>query len=536
MLTVLGAVILVVACVNVAGLLASRAPAREGEIAVRLSIGAGRGRIVRQLLTESALLALGGALAGAAVGFLGTLLWRQIPIPSDLTIELMFGMNRRLLLVNLAVAVTSVLVFGLAPALRTSRARLTGVLRTAGSGRSGPRMGWGRQTLVAVQIALSTVFISVTAFVYASFLDLVAAGPGVRTEGVLLMRFDTELARYGQERAQQFYERLADSARSVAGVETVSLASFIPLSGFGAGQAAIAPEGHEFPVGIESESVLTSYVGADFFRLMDVPITDGRAFGEADTAETPRVAIINQHVADRFWPGESPVGRRFRTNGADGPWVEIVGVVPTGRYFTITDPPYAFVYLPYAQAPQSRMALVTRSSGADPLELVEPLRAVVRELDPDLAVAAVHTMESLYYDAAVRSFMVFIYAIIAMSLMSVTLAFAGIYGLVASNVSQRTHEIGLRMAVGADHRRVTRMVLGQAWRVTIVGLLFGLLLTFGAEQAMGAVFPGGNDGAGREFIEYVRVVAVMLLVTGLAAYLPARRAARIEPTEALRYE
>jgi putative ABC transport system permease protein len=264
-------------------------------------------------------------------------------------------------------------------------------------------------------------------------------------------------------------------------------------------------------------------------------VTDGRAFAATDTAEAPRVAVVNQFLADRFWPGRSPVGQRFRANGAEGPWVEIVGVVPTGRYFTITDPPMGFMYLPYAQVPRSQMTLVTRSS-ADPLTLAEPLRAVVRELDPDLAVAAVRAMESLYYDSAVRSFMVFLYAIAAMGVMSLTLVFAGIYALVASNVSQRTREIGLRMAVGADRRRVLRLVLGQAFRVTLVGLVLGLLLTLGVEQAMRAAFPGGNGGGGRELIEYVRVIAAMLLVTGLAAYLPARRAARIEPTEALRYE
>jgi ABC-type antimicrobial peptide transport system permease subunit len=193
------------------------------------------------------------------------------------------------------------------------------------------------------------------------------------------------------------------------------------------------------------------------------------------------------------------------------------------------------MYLPYAQALQTRMALVTRAS-TDPLALAEPLRAIVRELDPDLAVGAVRTMDSMYYDQAIRSFMVFIYAIAAMGVMSVTLSFAGIYGLVASNVAQRTREIGLRMAVGADRRRVIRMVMGQAFRVTLVGLGVGLLLTFGADQAMRAAFPGGNDGAGRELIDYVRVIAVMLLITGLAAYLPARRAVRIEPTQALRYE
>jgi len=438
------------------------------------------------------------------------------------------------LLMNLAVAAVSVFVFGLTPALRASRGNLTEVLRTAGSGSAAQR-GWGRGALVVVQVALSVVFISITAFIYASMLELVAAGPGVRTAGVLTMSFNTDLARYRPDQAQRFYEQLAERARGVAGVEAVSLASFIPLSGLPAGQTAIAPEGHEFPIGIESESITTSYVDAAFFGLMEIPVTAGRGFATTDTAEAPRVAVINQALADLFWPGRSAVGERFRANGAAGPWVEIVGVVPTGRYFTVTDGPNNFLYLPYAQAPQSQMTLVTRSS-ADPLTLVDPLRAVVRELDPDLAVAAVRTMESLYYDSAVRSLMVFISAIAAMGVMSLTLAFGGIYGLVASNVSQRTREIGLRMAIGADRRMVLRMVLEQAFRVTLIGLVLGLLLTLGAEQAMRAAFPGGNDGAGRELIEYVRVVAVMLLVTGLAAYLPARRAVRIEPTRALRYE
>jgi predicted permease len=533
MLAVLGAVILVVACVNVAGLLASRAPSREGEIAVRLSIGAGRWRIVRQLLTESALLALGGALSGAAVGYLGMLLWRQIPIEDDLAIELIFEMDRRVVFVNLAIAMASVFVFGLTPALRASRASLTTVLRAAGGGVAA-RTGWGRNTLVAVQVALSVVFIAVTAFIYSSFLEIAAVGPGVRTDGVLTMSFDTALARYGPDEAEQFYDRLAERARGVAGVEAVSLASFIPMSGLGVGQTPIAPEGYEFAVGIESEAVLTSHVDAEFFRLMQVPVVQGRTFTATDTAQAPRVAVVNQRLADLFWPGGSPVGQRFRANGADGPWVEIVGVVPTVRNFTISDPPMSFLYMPYAQAPQSRMALVV-GAGGDPLTLVAPLRALVRELDPELAVASVRTMESLYYDSAVGSFMVFIYAIAAMGVMSVTLAFAGIYGLVASNVSRRAREIGIRMAVGANRARVLRMVLGQGMRVTLIGLGVGLLLTFGADQVMRAAFPGGNDG-GRGLIEYLFVVAVMLVVTGLAAYLPARRAARIEPTRALRYE
>jgi predicted permease len=534
MLVLLGAIILLVACVNVAGLLASRAPAREGEIALRLSIGAGRWRIVRQLLTESLLLALGGAVAGAAVGYLGTQLWKQIPIEDDLVIELLFQMDRRVLLVNLAIAVGSVFLFGLMPALRASRTSLTGVLRTAGSGQAA-RRAWGRGTLVVVQVALSMVFIAVTAFIYASFLRQLAAGPGVRIEGVLTTSFNTELARLGSDEAGRFYERLVERALEVPGVEAASLASYIPMSGLSVGQTAIAPEGHEFPVGIESETILTSYVDADFFALMDVPVSQGRGFATADTAEAPRVAVINQTLADRFWPGLSPVGQRFRANGAQGPWVEIVGVVPTGRYFAISEPPQTFLYLPYAQTPQRQMTLVVRAAG-NALTLVEPLRAVVRELDPDLAVAAFRTMESLYYDSAVRSFMVFMYAIAAMGVMSVTLAFAGLYGLVASNVSQRTREIGIRMAIGADRGKVLRMVVGHGLRLALIGLVVGLVLTLGAEQAMRVAFPGGNPSAERDLIEWLRVIVAMFVVTGLAAYLPARRAARIEPTRALRYE
>jgi ABC-type Mn2+/Zn2+ transport system permease subunit len=193
-------------------------------------MGAGRWRIVRQLLTESWLLALGGALAGVAVGYVAVLLWRQIPIEDDVAIELLFQIDRRVLFVNLAIAVASVFAFGLAPALRTSRANLAGALRGTG-GAQAARSSWGRGTLVVVQVALSTVFIAITAFIYASFLEQMAAGPGIRTERVLTMTFDTELARHGADEARQFFARLADRAREVPGVEAAALASFNPMSG-----------------------------------------------------------------------------------------------------------------------------------------------------------------------------------------------------------------------------------------------------------------------------------------------------------------
>jgi predicted permease len=532
MLVLLGAVVLLVACVNVAGLLTSRAPARQGEIAVRLSMGANRARIVRQLLTESALLGLGGALVGALVGYLGVLLWRQIPI-SDTGVELVFDVDRRAFFVNLSVAMVSVFAFGLAPALRASRASLTNALRGTASTLAA-RPGWGRQALVVTQVALSLVLMAVTGFIYSSFARTLEAGPGMRTAGVLTMSLDTELGRYSGTQARQFYERLVAGARDVPGVDAVSMASFIPMTGFSASGTPIAPEGHEFPEGIESEIVRTSHVEAGFFDVMEIPVTLGRDFAASDTAATPRVAVVNQELAERFWPERNPVGQRFRIDDAEGTWVEIVGVVPTQRYFSVQEPPQLFMYLPYSQAPQSAMALVARST-RDPSTLADSFRALVRELDPNLAVAEIRTMDSLYRDS-LRNTLVGIYAIAAMGVMSLMLAFAGLYGLMSASVNQRTREIGLRMAIGADRGSVIRMVLAQGATMTAIGLGVGLALTVAADQALRAAFPGGNSGAGRSVTEYVGVIVAVLIVTGLATYLPARRASRIAPTNALRYE
>ena len=534
LMLILGILVLLVACTNVAGLQASRAPARAGEISLRLSLGASRARIVRQLFTENAILATIGGLAGIGVGYLGVQLWRQVVVNSDVAIDLAFRMDGRFLLVSTAVAVLSVFLFGFAPALQAARTSLIGMVRRSGQGLIGA-VGWGRRTLVVAQVALALVLIAVAVFMYTAFLRQVDAGPGVRISDIMTMSFNPTLSHRGVEDSQTFYERLLERTRETPGVESAALASFVPMSGLSVGQTSLVPEGMQLPDGIDSENVVTSFVGAEYFDVMDVPVIQGRAFEATDAPETPRVAIVSELFAERYWPDGDAVGRRFSMAGEGGDeWVQIVGIVPNGRYFAISENPTPFLYLPYLQHPQNNMTLVVHSTSN--LETLSgQLRAIVGEFDSDLAVTATRTMENVYFDTAIRNFLVVMRAIFAMGVIGVALAFVGLYGLVASDVSRRTREIGIRMAIGATRGAVLSMVLARGLRPAVVGLGVGLVLMVGVSRLMVAAVPGGG-GSERGLAVWFWVTGAVLIVTVLAAWLPARRAANVGPSSALRYE
>ena len=534
MLLTLGALVLLVACINVAGLLASRIPDRAAEISLRLSLGAGRARIVRQLLTENALLAAVGGLAGIGVGYLGVQLWSQVIVQSDVAVDLAFQMDDRFFLVSIVVSAASVLFFGVVPALQGARTNLTQMLSQSGRGIAG-RIGWGRQLLVGGQVSIALVLIAIAVFMYTAFLRQVEAGPGIRIDDIITMSFNPRLSQYNIDESQRFYESLIERARGLPGVDNVSLASFVPMSGFSAGSTNLIPENYAFPDGLESEAIASSHVDVGYFDVLGVPILEGRPFEDRDTTDTVRVAIVNELFAERFWPGSDALGRRFRTADSDtNSWVEIVGVVPNGRYFSISENPTPFIYLPYQQELQSRMTLVVRTL-SDPTALAEPLRSIVSELDRNLAITAVRTMPDLYYDTTIRNFLVIMRAIGAMGIIGVTLAFVGLYGLVTSDVNRRRREIGIRMAVGASRLMVLRMILFRGMRPAVIGLLIGIFLMIGVSQAMVAAFPGGGGGD-RGLTVWLYVTGAVLAVTAIAAYLPARRAAAAAPTQALRYE
>lgn len=534
MLALLAGAVLFVACANVAGLLASRAPMRAREIALRMAIGAGRRRVVRQLITESVLIALLGAVLGLGVGYAGVTLFRQFQIPTDLPISMSFQLDRRALTVNLAIALVSAVLFGLAPAVRATRADLTAVMKATDAAGFGRRRRWGRGLLVCGQVAVAVVLLAVATFVYRDFQQRVASGPGFRTDHLLMMWFDPGLLQYSEKQGQQFFEQVADRARLVPGVKSVTLTSFVPMDG-GSGPVTAVPEGFQFPTGTDSATFYSAMVDEQYFDTLGLSILKGRGFQTTDSATSPRVAVVNEQVAQHYWPGQDPVGKRFRLNDGRGPWVEIVGLVKTSKYSFLLESPPDFVYFSYRQRPQPRMALLAESSG-DPASLATPLREVIRSVDPNQPIYNLRTLDETYRMRSVTILNIIVRLIGSMGLMGLALAIVGLYGLVTYAATRQTKEIGIRMAIGASQFDVLRMVLRQGMVLAVAGLFVGLLASVIASRALTSVFPAEPDRARIDLFGFLLVASAVLVVTLLAAYVPARRASRINPTDALRCE
>jgi predicted permease len=349
-----------------------------------------------------------------------------------------------------------------------------------------------------------------------------------------MMAMDTSLMRYSEAQSTQFFQQLAERTRTVPGVVNVTLTTAIPMSNDSIDFVAIAPEGFQFPEGRENVTVLSSRIDEHYFDTLAIPLVKGRNFTEDDDADAPPVAIVNEQLALHYWPGQDPLGKRFRLNNAEKTWVEIVGVAKTAKYLFIAEPPTDFVYRPYRQDTSRRMVMVTQSA-ADSASLVNPLREVVRSLDPNQPVFNVRTMEEFYQMRALAIFNVLITVVGSMGLLGLGLAIVGLYGLVAYAAARRTREIGIRMAIGADRSNVLRMVLRQGMTLALVGLVIGLVASVGAGILLAAAFPSGGEER-TDVVAFVIVTAVVLVVTLLAAYIPATRAARINPVQALRYE
>jgi predicted permease len=359
------------------------------------------------------------------------------------------------------------------------------------------------------------------------------SGPGYRTDHLLMMSFDPTLVRYSDEQTQQFFQQVADRARTVAGVVNVTMTTSIPMSNDAMNTATIAPEGYQFPAGKENVTVLSSAVDERYFDTFAIPLLQGRNFTITDTPETPRVAIVNQQLAKHYWPNQDPIGKRFRLNDRDKSWVQIIGVAKNAKYLFIAEAPTDFVYMAYRQLKPKQMLMVAQAAG-NSSSLVGPLREVVRGLDVNQPIYNVRTMEAFYHMRAVSIFNVLITMVGSMGLMGLGLAIVGLYGLVAYAATRRTREIGIRMAIGGDRGAVLRMVLKQGVMLALVGLVLGLVASIGAGELLAAAFPQEDNS--RDLLSPMVVAPIVLAVTFLAAFIPARRASHINPMQAPRYE
>lgn len=532
LLLALAIVVMLAACANVAGLLTSRAPVRAREVSLRLAVGASRGRIFRQLLAESIAIAAVGSMGGFAVAVASVQVFRRFRVPTDLPIAVDFNLDSRALTVGLAVAAASAVIAGLVPAMLASRSSLTATMKAPASDSSRGRWN-GAAWFAALQLTFAVLLLTVAAFVRHDLGGRLSRGPGFQHDGRLMAWFDPDMVGTSREDAERFFEALSRDAAALPGVRSSTLTSFVPMDG-GERFIRVFPEGLHVTGGDGGVDPLSAAVDESYFATLGVRLLQGRSFAPSDNATGPRVAIVNTHFAEKYWPGQSPLGKRFRIGENTAPWVEIVGIAPTDMYTFLIERPMELVYLPWKQQPPRTMALIVHAEQPD--QLAADVRALVQRLDGRQPIMSLRTLSETYRMRVVVVFEILMTLVTGTAAMGIGLALVGLYGLVAYGVSRRTKEVGVRVAIGARASDVLRLVLRQGVTALLVGLAVGVPAGVLASRAIAAALPGGVGLTSADAASFFGLVITVTAVTLLAAYIPARRALRIQPTEALRCE
>ena len=527
--------VLLIAVVNVANLMLARATVREREMALRLSLGARRGRLIRQLLTESVLLAIVGGTVGLALAWAGIELirvWNPGDLPFIDSVRLDLGALGFMILVSMLTGV----LFGLAPAFQSARADLNSTIKEGGRASSaGHNRGRARAALVISEIALSLMLLVGAGLLLRSFVNLqqVTGGFSTPPRRLLTILISPGNRKYNDERAGlAFYDEVLRRVRAVPGVELAAVTDSLPPDRQGDADT-FGIDGQSLAPGVINPIVSAPHVGPDFFRALRIPLVQGRDFTASDNQNSTPVAIVSEAFARSFFPNQRVLGKRIRESGPDlgNPWMEIVGVVGNVKYLGLTvdtDPAY---YMPFAQTYGPRTTLVVSSSG-DAASLAEPLRREIQSIDPGVTLAQIGTMEQAMATSVSQprfdTMLLALFAAIALLLAAV-----GIYGLIAYTVAQRTHEIGVRMALGAAQADVVRMVLQQGALLAAIGIAIGLTGAFALTRLLKSMLFGiGVTDA----LTFAAAPLGLLLVVLLATAVPALRATRISPVQALRWE
>ncbi len=523
--------VLLIACANVANLILARANGRRKELATRTALGASRWRMVRQLLTESALLALCGGIVGLAFARWAAWGLMSIQIPGDLPLKLFdLRMDWRIFAFSFVIALATGVVAGLVPALQASRTDIAETLKAGGrSGGASAGHHRFRNTLVVGQVAVSLLLLACAGFFVRSFQNSAREDMGFRQDHTLMMSLDLGLQGYKEERGQQFYKQLSERVKSLPGVRDAAITSYIPM-GYENSLANIYPEGEAIAEKAQIQDAFIDMAQPAYFRAAGTPVIAGREFTDADTATSPKVAIVNETFARKIWPGLDPVGKVFRT-AKDGPPIQVVGMTRTGKYLYLYEPPQLFVYFPMAQRYSNVAALIVYTQD-DPQQLVGPVREQIRQLDAGLPVYGITTMEAhVKYGKPLLPARLGAMLVGAFGLLGLVLASVGVYGVVSYSVSQRTQEIGIRTAMGAQPFNVLAMVLRQGMTMAGIGTAVGIVLAFLLFRGLHSMLYGVKS---TDLVTLFSVSALLLGVALVASYIPALRATRVDPVVALR--
>lgn len=526
------AIVLLIACANIAGLMMVRASARAREIAIRTALGASRGRIVGQLLTESLLIAAAGGVLGILSGK-ACLAGMLALIPEDIPRWIRFDLDLRFLLFCVAITGAAAVLFGLAPALVAVRVDLRASLHDTGTRSSISRSrSRSLSALVVGEIALALVLLVSAGLLVQAFRRVQQVDPGFRAENVLTFRVSIPEATYDKpEKVLAFFENLLTQVRAIPGVRSAGAASAPPLGGHSG--TFFTAEGAQ-PLGPNEQNpvVLRVIVTPGYFEAIGMTFLAGRPFEDRDGESKGRaVAIVNESFARRNWPGVTAVGKRIRPSWLKDEWMQVVGVMRDEKHYGLDQEMRPAVYLPHRQMPGNGMGVVLRTS-IDPSALAGPARDALRRLDPDLPMFEVRTMkETLDRSLWARRAYSWLFAVFAG--VALVLAAAGIYGVISYAVSRRTHEIGIRLALGASPGRVLRQVLGQGMVLVVIGITLGLGATLWGARLLETLLFGVST---RDPLTYALVAAGLVCVALLANLMPARRAASVDPMRALRSE
>ncbi len=526
--------ILLIACANVANLMLARAAARRKEIGIRLALGANRARLIRQLLTESLLLSVAGGALGLLLAFwVSDLMEGFIPVLEYNFIPGFFALDSRALVFTLIISLGTGLVFGLAPAWQSSNPDVVPVLKgDPEAAQRGKRRAFGlRNMLVVAQVSLSLVVLVCGGLFIKSFRKAQTMDPGFDNRQGLIVSLSPQLIGYDDEQARNFYRQVVERVSHVPGVEAAAMSRTLPLGDSSNSTGPVLKEGETLARGTAGRSIMTNVITPGFFNTMQIPILEGRDFDDRDQQKTQRVVIINQRMAQTLWPGESAVGKRIFLGADSRDPLEVVGVVKTGKYRTLAEDPKPFIYFAMAQRRPSTMALVTRAS-VDPRSLVGAIRSEVQALDRRVPVFAVKTMDdhktyALWAPNMAASFS------LAFGVVAILLSAVGLYSVMAYIVSQRTREVGIRMALGANRADVMKMITRQGMRLAAVGVGIGLLLALALAKVLSSLLIGVS---GYDVTIFILVPTLLVAVALVACYLPARRATKVDPLVALRYE